>query len=212
VTRWLRESSSYSPPDSLHPVSNQRLLPFARPSASSISTTSHIATFVVCNWPLLDWNSRSRLASEQVFQPARLRRNCGPQSNVSGIHLLSKISALKLRLERFRTSHARVKVNLLLWQIAAREIKCNFVSFLFKRGPSCGVAWEIGCKYPICTLSSAKLRPKKKLYFREARRSNTFLFGFRHKTKLHAPNSTRGVILLSCSKNAFCIRRTPGKT
>jgi hypothetical protein len=144
VTRWLPESSSYSPPDSLHPVSNQRLLPFARPSASSISTTSHIATFVVCNWPLLDWNSRSRLASEQVFQPARLRRNCGPQSNVSGIHLLSKISAMKLRLERFRTSHARVKVNLLLWRIAAREITRDFVSFLFKSSPSCGVEWEIG--------------------------------------------------------------------
>jgi hypothetical protein len=156
VTRWLPESSSYSPLDSLHPVSNQRLLPFARPSASSISTTSHIATFVVCNWPLLDRNSRSRLASEQVFQPARLRRNCGPQSNVSGIHLLSKISALKLRLERFRTSHARVKVNLLLWRIVARKIKGNFVSFLFKSSLSCGVGWEIGWQRAHCTMDGAK--------------------------------------------------------
>ena len=142
VTRWLPESSSYSPPDSLHPVSNQRLLPFARPSASSISTTSHIATFVVCNWPLLDWNSRSRLASEQVFQPARLRRNCGPQSNVSGIHLLSKISALKLRLERFRTSHARVIGNLLLSRIGASKMSASFVGFLFKSRTCCGGTWK----------------------------------------------------------------------
>jgi hypothetical protein len=87
---------------SLHPFSNSRLLPFARPSASSISATGHFPTFVVCDRPLLDWNSRPRLASEPILRPALLRRDCGSQPTVSGIHLLAKISALKLRLERFR--------------------------------------------------------------------------------------------------------------
>jgi hypothetical protein len=29
------------------------------------------------------------------------------------------------------------------------------------------------------------------------------LFGFRHKTKLHASNSAKGVILLNCSKRSL---------
>ena len=142
---------------SLHPFSNSRLLPFARPSASSISATGHFPTFVVCDRPLLDWNSRSRLASEQVFQPARLRRNCGPQSNVSGIHLLSKISALKLRLERFRTSHARVIRNLLLSQIRASEMEGIFVTFLFKTCTSCGVGWKRCGGGQTCTICGGKI-------------------------------------------------------
>ena len=97
----------------LAPVQQPRLPPFARPSASSISATDHISTFVVCNRPLLDWNSRPNRASESILQPFPFRRSCGFQSNVSGINLLPKIPAVKLRLERFRTSHARVGVNLL---------------------------------------------------------------------------------------------------
>jgi hypothetical protein len=31
-----------------------RLLPFARPSASSFSATDHVPTFIVCDRPLLD--------------------------------------------------------------------------------------------------------------------------------------------------------------
>jgi len=127
---------------SLQPLSNSRLLPFARPSASSISATGHFPTFVVCDRPLLDWNSRPRLASEPILRPALLRRDCGPQSTVSGIHLLAKISALKLRLERFRTSHARVIGNLLLSRIGASKMSASFVGFLFKSRTCCGGTWK----------------------------------------------------------------------
>jgi hypothetical protein len=32
-----------------------------------------------CDRPLFDWNSRSRRASEQIFRPGLLRRDCGSQ-------------------------------------------------------------------------------------------------------------------------------------
>jgi len=56
-----------------------RLLPFARPSASSFSATGHVPTFIVCDRPLLDWNSRPYLASEPALRLALLRQNCGFQ-------------------------------------------------------------------------------------------------------------------------------------
>ena len=118
------------------------LPPFACPSASSISATDHFPTFVVCDRPLFDWNSRLRLASESTLRPVPLRRNCGPQPTVSSFHPLTEISTLKLRLERFRTSHARVLGNLLFSPIGASEIRANFVGFLFKNCPSCGVEWK----------------------------------------------------------------------
>ena len=94
----------------------------------------------ICNRPLFDQNSRLRLASEQSCDcpsPTQLR----VPIDVSSIHLLAKLSALKLRLERFRTSHARVQVNLLLWRTGASEIKTIFVNILFKTCPCCGVGW-----------------------------------------------------------------------
>ena len=72
---------------------------------------------------------------------ALLRRNCGFRSMFPSIHLLAKASTLKLRLERFRTSHARVQVNLLLWKIGASEITSIFVIILFKTCTCCGVGW-----------------------------------------------------------------------
>ena len=94
----------------------------------------------ICNRPLFDQNSRLRLASEQPCDcpsPTELR----VPIDVSSIHLLAKLSALKLRLERFRTSHARVQVNLLLWRIGASEIKLIFVIILFKTCLPCGGGW-----------------------------------------------------------------------
>jgi hypothetical protein len=146
----------------LIPCTRQQLaLPtFARPSASSISATDHFPTFVVCDRPLLDRNSRSRLASELTLRPIPLRRNCGSQPIVSRLNPLTRISALKLRLERFRTSHARVLGNLLFSPIRASEIRTNFVGFLFKSSPSCGVGWK-NCEHiSECTKSNANLRAR----------------------------------------------------
>ena len=125
---------------SLHPVNSFRRCRLLtrlhhrsqQPVASQLSP--------ICNRPLFDQNSRLRLASEQPCDcpsPTELRVPTG----VSGIHLLAKLSTLKLRLERFRTSHARVQVNLLLWRIGASEISSIFVIILFKTCPCCGVGW-----------------------------------------------------------------------
>ena len=71
---------------------------------------------------------------------------------------LRKPSALKLRLERFRTSHARVLGNLLFSAIRASEIRANFVSFLFKTSPSCGAGWKRRELVKQCTSSHANFR------------------------------------------------------
>src|SRR5438067_3928552 len=68
---------------------------------------------------------------------------------------LRKPSALNLRLERFRTSHARVLGNLLFSAIRASEIRTDFVGFLFKSGPSCGVGWKRRERESRCTISCA---------------------------------------------------------
>ena len=127
-------------PRSLHPINSFRhcrLLAHLhhrsqQPVAFQLSS--------ICNRPLFDQNSRLRLASEQSCDcpsPTELR----VLIDVSSIHLLAKPSALKLRLERFRTSHARVQVNLLLWRIGAREITSIFVIILFKTCQCCGAGW-----------------------------------------------------------------------
>lgn len=127
-------------PQSLHPINSFRrcrLLAHLhhrsqQPVAFQLSS--------ICNQPLFDQNSRLRLASEQPCDcpsPTELR----VPINVSSIHPLAKASTLKLRLERFRTSHARVQVNLLLWRRGASEIKSIFVIILFKTCLCCGVGW-----------------------------------------------------------------------
>ena len=125
---------------SLHPISNYRCCRLLahlhhrsqQPIAFQLSS--------ICNRPLFNRNSRLRLASEQSCDcpsPTELR----VPTDVSSIHLLAKVSTLKLRLERFRTSHARVQVNLLFSRIGASEIKRIFVSILFKTCLCCGVGW-----------------------------------------------------------------------
>lgn len=127
-------------PQSLHPINSFRrcrLLAHLhhrsqQPVAFQLSS--------ICNRPLFDQNSRLRLASEQPCDcpsPTELR----VPINVSSIHPLAKASTLKLRLERFRTSHARVQVNLLLWRRGASEIKSIFVIILFKTCQCCGAGW-----------------------------------------------------------------------
>jgi len=138
-------------PLALAPGQQLALPPFARPSASSISATGHLSTFVVCDQPLFSWNSRLRRASESTLRSTLIRRNCGSQSTVSGNEPLTKLTTLKLRLERFRTSHARVGVNLLFWQTGAREMRTDFVSFLFKSGTCCGDKWKRSGSPALCT-------------------------------------------------------------
>jgi len=125
---------------SLHPVSSFRRCSLLAHLQHRSQQPVAFQLSSVCNRPLFDQNSRLRLASEQSCDcpsPTELR----VLIDVSSVHLLTKPSALKLRLERFRTSHARVQVNLLLWRIGASEITSIFVNILFKTCPCCGVGW-----------------------------------------------------------------------
>jgi hypothetical protein len=76
-------------------------------------------------------------------------------TDVSRIDILSDVSAVKLRLERFRTSHARVGVNLLLLQTGARKMRATFVSFLFKTRTHCGDSWKSRKEFTRCTFHGA---------------------------------------------------------
>ena len=125
---------------SLHPISSFRHCSFAHRLHHRSQQPVAFQLSSICNRPLFDQNSRLRLASEQscdCSSPTELR----VLIDVSSIHLLAKPSALKLRLERFRTSHARVQVNLLLSRIGASEITSIFVNILFKTCPCCGAGW-----------------------------------------------------------------------
>jgi hypothetical protein len=72
-----------------------------------------------------------------------LRLAAGLKRCVSRIHLL-RGNLRNLRLERFKTSHARVKRNLLLWSLAARKKEAFFVIFLCRTCSSCGSKWKRG--------------------------------------------------------------------
>ena len=96
-----------------------------------------------------------RRASKTFLRTFPIRRCCGSQPNVSGTDPLAKLTTLKLRLERFRTSHARVEVNLLFWLTGASEMRTDFVGFLFKTSTCCGDAWK-NCGMPVlCTYDGA---------------------------------------------------------
>ena len=139
--RWLPVSSGYSPPDSLHPAATYAAAVCLPVCIFDFSNRS-LSNFRCVRPALVRLNSRPRLASEPTLRPVPLRRSCGPNRLFQALDPLTEISALKLRLERFRTSHARVLGNLLFSEIRAREIRANFVGFLFKSGPSCGVSWK----------------------------------------------------------------------
>ena len=139
----------------LHPANNPRLPPFARPSASSISATGHKQLSLIATGPC-SIRTLGLVSRQNSLATALLRQDCGSQPNVSSIHPLAKASILKLRLERFRTSHARVGVNVLLLEIGASEITAVFVSFLFKSCTDCGVGWKRSGSSAECTHPSAK--------------------------------------------------------
>ena len=139
--RWLPVSSSYSPPDSLHPTTTY-----------AAAVCLPVCIFDFSNRPLSNFRClRPALVRLELSAPSRVRIDltaCSSptklraQPTVSSFHPLTEISTLKLRLERFRTSHARVLGNLLFSPIGASEIRANFVGFLFKNCPSCGVEWK----------------------------------------------------------------------
>ena len=171
----------------LHPANNPRLPPFARPSASSISATGHKQLSLIATGPC-SIRTLGLVSRQNSLATALLRQDCGSQPNVSSIHPLAKASILKLRLERFRTSHARVGVNVLLLEIGASEINAVFVSFLFKSCTCCGVGWKRSWSSAECTRWSAKffrrhpntrpaLQPMRTLYgarFGSVRRREPF--------------------------------------
>ena len=140
----------------LAPVSNsrcRRLLARLHPRFQH-PITFQLSLFAIgpCSGGTLGFVSRQnrpcgRFLSDETAGPNRLFQALDP---------LSKISALKLRLERFRTSHARVLGNLLFSPIRASEIRTSFVGFLFKSSPSCGVGWKNCERISECTKSHAK--------------------------------------------------------
>jgi hypothetical protein len=83
--------------------------------------------------------SRVRTCLSTYSSPTRLRVPTG----VSRFHFLAKASALKLRLERFRTSHARVQWNLLLLLRRARG----------------NIGWS--CDYPVQIADSLWMKVEK---------------------------------------------------
>src|SRR2546421_308251 len=92
------------------PLALSRMEHSFRRSASSISATDGFPTFVVCNRPLFDWNSRPRLASEQALRPVPLRRNCGLQSVVPSIDLLAKTFSFETQARAIQDiSRSRVR-------------------------------------------------------------------------------------------------------
>lgn len=156
--RWLPVSSGYSPPDSLHPATTCVAAVCSPVCIFDLSNRS-LSNFRCLRSALVRLNSRLRLASESTLRLTPLRRNCGPNRLFQALDLLAKNSALKLRLERFRTSHARVLGNLLFSEIRASEIRANFVGFLFKSGPSCGVWWKRRERINSCTICCAQFVP-----------------------------------------------------
>jgi len=140
-THWLPESSSCSPLD-----------PCTRCTTYVVAVSSLVCIFDLNNRSPSNFRRvRPALARLELSVSSRVRiglaTNSSPTglripTDVSSFHLLSKTSALKLRLERFRTSHARVIGNLLLPPIGASEIRGNFVGFLLKTSLSCGGGWK----------------------------------------------------------------------
>jgi hypothetical protein len=106
---------------------------------SSIATTgcSQLSLFATgpCSIGTLDRVSRRNLSCDLFLSDAV----AGP-NRLFQVDPDSRDFTLKLRLERFRTSHARVHWTLLLPHDGASKMKAKIVIFLFKTGPGCGQA------------------------------------------------------------------------
>ena len=154
-SRWLPESSGYSPPD-----------PCSRAATCAAAVRSPVCIFDLSNLPLSNFRClRLALVRLEFSVSPRVRTNLSTWSsptglriptNVSGLHPLSRASTLKLRLERFRTSHARVLGNLLFSEIVASEIRREIVGFLLKTSTCCGDGWKRSCRPVSCTFKGAK--------------------------------------------------------
>ena len=154
-SRWLPESSGYSPPD-----------PCSRTATCAAAVRSPVCIFDLSNQSLSNFRClRPALVRLELSVSPRVRTNLSTWSsptglriptNVSGFHPLSRTSALKLRLERFRTSHARVLGNLLFSEILASEIHAEIVGFLFKTSTCCGDGWKRSFQAVTCTFNGAK--------------------------------------------------------
>jgi len=143
-TRWLPESSSYSPPDSLHPMQQPldccRLLArlhlrFQQP------VTFRLSSFATgpCSIGTLGLISRPNRPCGQLFsdKTAGSNRRFRHPPPFEDFRFETQARAIW-------TSHARVGVTLLFSPTGARRIRTSFVGFLLKTRPFCGCGWKRG--------------------------------------------------------------------
>ena len=146
--RWLPESSGYWP---LNPCTRRQLLHCRRLLARLRPRFRQTITFNFRCSPSslvrleLSALPRVRIGLAVNSYSAKLRI----LTDVSTLHLLTKDSVETQARAIQVTSHARVGVNLLLSLWGAREMRGDFVSFLFKKGTCCGEAWKRLAKAPM---------------------------------------------------------------